>query len=668
MLSAPILSAREIHDLNRGWKFYTYDERDSVRVGLPHTWNDADALAGRPDYYRGTGNYLKYITAPSHWRGKRVFIRFYGAGTVTDLMVNGRHAGEHRGGNNAFEFEITDYLDYGGRNLLWVIVNNSPRLDVLPTAGEESVYGGLFRDVELIVTGEAVIGFAGYGGSGARLAALAVDSARASGSVTVAVNSPVSRNVQLSVRIADDRDSVVYEGHSRHKATVGVSEAQIPFRIDSPRLWNGMADPYLYNVAVILEDGARTDSVSFRTGMRSFRADAAEGFFLNGESYPLHGVVLWRDQAVYGPVFSREQLGRDLALIKEMGANAVRVAGGTHHPAFYDMCDEEGIIVLADSPFMGATSLDMRGYYNTEAFRQNAEMQLRELIYQLYNHPSVMFWGVFADPEMIGDDPVPFIKRLNGIAKELDPTRLTVGVSNKDGEVNTVTDLVVWNHTFGWKSGLPSDIGIWRDQLRGDPLWSGLHSAVSYRAEGSPDRYAERMRRDQLPKRFHAENRQSYVHEVYVGALAGDKSFWGIFVGDMFDHGSVRSSSAGRAGVQGCGLVTFDRRTKKDAFWLYKANWNTAEPFLYIASKRHAVRKHAVQDITVYSNLPAAEVFVNGVSLGIRNARNGVMRWDSVQLSSGSNRVAVCPVTSEGSDMAAVGDEAVIVYNPHAVL
>ena len=302
------LAGREVYDIGRGWKFYTVDRRDSVGVTLPHTWNDTDAAVGRLDYYRGIGNYFRYLKARPEWRGKRVFVRFYGAGTVADLMVNGRHAGEHRGGNNAFEFEITDLLDYGGKNLLWVIVNNGARLDVLPTAGEENVYGGLFRQAEIIVTEPAAIGFDGYGGCGVLFATERADTLRASGSAAVTVNVPDSRHVQLDMRILDARDSVVFSGHAKHRADGGLSVAELPFEIERPHLWQGTADPYLYTVTVVLADGTRTDSVSFRTGLRTFSVDAARGFFLNGISYPLRGVVLWRDQAFSGPVFNEEEL------------------------------------------------------------------------------------------------------------------------------------------------------------------------------------------------------------------------------------------------------------------------------------------------------------------------------------------------------------------------
>ena len=341
LAALPVRAEREVYDLNGGWMFYTYDQADSVSVELPHTWNDVDALAGRADYYRGAGQYVKSIYVPTQWQGRRVFIRFYGANTVADLLVNGRYAGQHRGGNNAFEFELTDLLNYGERNLLWVTVSNAFRTDVLPTSEAENVYGGLYRRAEIEVTGPTVIGFDGWGDLGVRMQPRKVNAGQASGQALVAVNALHNATCQIGVTIQDDRDSVVWRTVERHKVDEGVSEVAVPFTVEHPRLWQGTEDPYLYRVTVSLADGERVDSVSFRTGFRTFAVDAEKGFSLNGQPYPLRGVVLWRDQAVYGPVFTESQLRRDVALIREMGANAVRVAGGSHAREFYDLCDED---------------------------------------------------------------------------------------------------------------------------------------------------------------------------------------------------------------------------------------------------------------------------------------------------------------------------------------
>ena len=668
LAALPVRAEREVYDLNGGWMFYTYDQADSVSVELPHTWNDVDALAGRADYYRGAGQYVKSIYVPTQWQGRRVFIRFYGANTVADLLVNGRYAGQHRGGNNAFEFELTDLLNYGERNLLWVTVSNAFRTDVLPTSEAENVYGGLYRRAEIEVTGPTVIGFDGWGDLGVRMQPWKVNAGQASGQALVAVNALHNATCQIGVTIRDDRDSVVWRTVERHKVDEGVSEVAVPFTVEHPRLWQGTEDPYLYRVTVSLADGERVDSVSFRTGFRTFAVDAEKGFSLNGQPYPLRGVVLWRDQAVYGPVFTESQLRRDVALIREMGANAVRVAGGSHAREFYDLCDEAGLVVLTDGPLIGTTRLDRRGYYNAEAFRANGLRQLQEAIRQLGNHPSICFWGLFADPKMIGDDPRPFIEALQAEARRLDPSRLTAGVSNQDGDVNTLTDLIVWNHSFGWTLGQPEDIAIWRDQLHSDPVWKRMKSAVSYRAGGSPYQYADRLQWPDPSRSWHPENWQSHVHEVHYEALAADSTFWALFVGDMFDRGDADSGTNGSRGIDDCGLVSFDRRVRKDAFWFYKANWNKSEPFVRFAGRRHGRREGAVQSITVYSNLPVAELFVNGESLGAQVARNGVMTWENVQLRTGNNQLSAFSVISQGDDYVTLEDHMTLLYVPYRVL
>ena len=665
LAALPVRADRETYDLNDGWMFYTYAQADSVSVSLPHTWNDVDALAGRADYYRGAGQYMKTIAVPAEWQGRRIFIRFYGAGTVTDLLVNGRYVGRHRGGNNAFEFEVTDFLNYGDKNLLWVTVSNAARTDVLPTSEAENAYGGLFRGVEVVVTDPAVIGFDGWGGSGVRMQARKVKPERVEGTAVVAVNALRGGSCQIGLTIRDARDSIVWRGSERHKIDSGISEMAVPFEVEQPHLWRGTEDPYLYRVTVTLAEGENADTVAFRTGFRSFAADAERGFTLNGEPYPLRGVVLWRDQAVYGPVFSEAQLRRDVELIREMGANAVRVAGGSHAQEFYDLCDEAGLVVLADGPFVGTARLDRRGYYNEPMFHENGLQQLHEEIYQLYNHPSIVCWGLFADPKMIGDDPRPFVEALQAKAKRLDPSRLTAGVSNQDGDINNITDLIVWNHSFGWGVGQPEDIAIWRDQLHSDPDWKRLKSAVSYRAGGSPYQYADRLQRPDPQRSWHPENWQSHVHQVHYDALAGDPAFWAIFVGDMFDRGDADSEAGGNRGVEDCGLVSFDRRIRKDAFWFYKANWNKQEPFVRFAGRRHGRRDGMVQTISVYSNLPVAELFVNGVSLGTEVAHNGVITWKNVAMRTGANQLSVFSVISQGDDYVTLEDDMNILCLPN---
>lgn len=656
-------SGRGVYDISRNWKFYEASERDSVSVDLPHTWNAVDVADGDDDYRRGTGNYFRSLTARPEWAGRRVFVRFYGAGTVADLSVNGRYVGQHRGGSNAFEFEITDYLDYGGRNLLWVMVGNAARTDVLPTAGEECVGGGLFRRAEIIVTDRTAVGFDGTGGDGVLVRALSVDRNAVSGRAAVSVNSLTPRTVQIEMKIRDDRDSVVFDDHIRFRADKGVSQAEIPFSVASPRLWDGVGAPALYGVTVTLADGDARDSVSVVTGFRRVEVDAAGGFRLNGRRYPLRGVVLWRDRAGCGAAMAPEQIAEDLDIICGMGANAVRVAGGSHSPEFYSECDRRGIVVVTDLPFSGAVALGTKGFYDTPAFRENAVAQLRETVAQRYNNPSVAAWCLFSEPELVGESPVQFIGALHAEAHRLDPTRPTVGVSNKDGDVNRRTDLIIWNHVFGWRTGMPDDIAVWRDQLHGDPEWSKVASAVSYRAAGDCGQYDERLRMPDPARGFHPENWQTHVHAAHIRALAADSLLWGVFVGDMFDHAAVRDAAGRHPGVNDCGLVTRDRAVLKDAYWLYKANWNTADPFVRIADKRHGMRCDSTQTVTVFTNQPSAELFVDGVSCGIRPAEFGAAVW-SVTVRPGVNILRAVAVTPSGDDYLTLEDEDEIVYDP----
>lgn len=643
--------AKEVYSINSSWKFFTYNERDSLNVNLPHTWN-ADALSGNKGYYRGIGNYLKYIEIKPQWRGKRIFVKFYGSNSVTNLMINGRHVGQHQGGSNAFTFEVTDYVDFVGRNLFWVAVNNGERIDVLPTAGDGNAYGGIFRDAELIVTDTNTLGMDRNGSDGVLVRATKVSDARAEGTVGVRVNAGAGRQIRLDLRITDAGNRVVSENTIRPRVDKGVSDHSISFNIDSPVLWDGVNNPYLYKVSVKLTDGQSIDSAVTYTGMRYFEADPRTGFTLNGKPYPLKGVILHRDRATYGPVALESHLRQDVAIIREMGANAVRVAGGAHSQEFYDLCDRYGLVVVNDLPFTGAATLERKGFYDTPEFRANAKLQLQEMIYQLGNHPSIIAWSLFSEPELRGDNPIPFIKELNSIAKALDPTRLTTGTSTKDGEINKTTDMVIFHHEFGWREGRPDDIRIWAGQLHSDPVWNRTRSAVSYRCGGSIHHQQENLRRARRTSSWHPENWQTHFHEVYLGNLGNDKAFWGIFVGDMFEYGSVRNPFGEGLGVDDGGLVTFDRQVKKDAFYLYKANWNREEPFVYITAKRNNVRSNTSQTVKVYSNQGEVELFVNGRSAGRKTGRQGVFTWENVRMSEGANSLEA--VSSEYSDSATV--------------
>lgn len=640
MVFAVNAAAREYRSLNRGWCFYMVNERDSVSVTLPHTWN-SDVMTPGQEYYRGTGNYIRYIDINPEWRGKRVFLKFNGSSTSTELLVNGRYVGGHNGGNNAFAFEITDFVDFSSRNLVWVKVSNAQRSDILPTASTENIYGGLFRDVELVIADRNVIGFDEYGSDGIMITTQRATKSIAECRVKIKVNASVNSSGDVSVTVYDSSGVQVARNNTKSQFKKGMNEVYVPVRIDSPRLWNGTTDPYIYTFAVeLLGESGGTDRVEVRSGLRKAEITGDKGFLLNGEAYELRGVVLHRDRALYGPVSLPWQIDADLDIIQDMGANAVRVACGTHSQHFYDECDRRGIVVINDSPFVGAVTLDAKGYYNTDAFKDNARKQTFELIAQNFNHPSIVAWNIFVEPEMNGDDPLPFIRQLNGECKALDPTRATSGCSSRDGDLNTITDAIVWNHVLGWVSGFPADISIWRNQLFAHPEWRKLRSAVSYRCGGDVKHQSARVNRVAATDNWHPESYQSHFHEVYVAEVVDDSRFWGVFVGDMFDFGSAVVGYRGEPdNIDDCGLVTFDRVTRKDAFYLYKAIWNTSEPFVYITERRLSERPKKVKEIRVYSNQDEVELFVNGESQGVRTGAHGVFKWSDIELAEGTNEI-----------------------------
>jgi beta-galactosidase len=641
-ISAVAATPRKVQNINAGWKFFYGSATTSAgatEVNLPHTWN-RDAIGGVADYFRGEGNYLKDIDIPATWEGGKVYIKFYGAGTVANLFINGHHAGEHRGAGTAFAFDITDMLHYGKRNSVWAVVSNARRLDVLPTAGDANVYGGLFRDAELIVTGSESITPTDFGSDGVYVTQKRVSRERVDAEVAVKVcGTKDNNNVQVQLAVYDADMRQVAEGQARVKlAGKAVSTAKIAFAIDKPTLWDGVRNPYLYNIAVkVLNGHTVTDSVAVRTGFRTFAVDAERGFLLNGEPYPLRGVVASEDRAMYGNALRPYQVREDVDIICGMGANAVRAAGAAHHPDFYRLCDERGIVVWSDFPLTGAAFLTDKSFIDTQAFRDNGLMQAREVMAQQYNNPSVAIWGIFADIDLRGDSPLDYISALNMAAHREGGGRMTGAFSTADGDINFITDLIVWDHFFGWKTGQPTDINVWREHYSKN--WRNLRSGVSYAAGGSINQQEQTPSRPLPDGAHHPEGWQSRFHEEYLRSIGSDSLFWGIFVGNMFDYGAAQLSGGEGNGINDKGLVTFDRKYFKDAYWLYKANWRTDSPFVYIAERRLETRSGASQTIKVYSNCTEVELIVNGTSHGTATGSHGIFTWSDLPLAIGLNTI-----------------------------
>lgn len=640
---AQSLAAREVYSLNRDWKFFTYSEDNSSIVNLPHQWN-SDALGGRRDYYRGTGNYLRYVDFRPEWKGKRIYLRFGAANLVTDLLINGRYVGRHEGGSSAFTFEITDFVNFNGRDLLWVIVGNVSQSEVMPTAGNEICYGGLFRGAQIIVEEPTHIALDHFSSNGVYIHNKKVSAESVNGEVEVRLSALASQSASLLLSISDQEGREVFSTTQRVRTTKGSTATFVPFEIDNPSLWNGTHNPALYTFNLNLSVGSNVcDEVTVQSGFRTYQI-TSDGFVLNGEKYPVRGVLLRRDRALSGMAVSEREILEDVEFACEMGANAIRVVGGSHHPAFYRICNNLGILVINDLPLMGATTLNGKGFFDTPAFRENGKEQLQEMIYQNYNHPSVIAWNLFSELETRGENPADYIRELHSLSKRLDPNRFTSGWSNQDGEINFVTDLIVWSHSFGWMEGLPSDIAVWQEQLHSVPEWDALHSAVSYKCGGNIFHQSGVLEKPLSSSNWHPERWQTHFHESYLTALESDNSMWGIFVDGLFDYASVDTHrSAG--GVCDMGVVSFNRQVRKDAFYLYKARWNTSDDFLHIVESRWARRADRQQTIKVFTNLPEVELSVNGVFLGSKEVVDGIVAWQDVEMEYGTNTIEV---TSRG--------------------
>ena len=648
-------SAREVININRNWRFFSNVERktsDGAQVvNLPHSWNN-DALSGKADYFRGVGNYMKDINVPREWQNKRVFIRFGGAGTVATLFVNGRLVGEHRGGYTAFTFEITSLLKYGESNFFWVMVNNAPQFDVLPTAGDINIYGGLYRDVELIVSEPSMVSVRDDSSDGIYLHQRKVSREKADVEAVVRIDGLADRNLTVNLAVTNPRQDTIVTHTTRFKVPhAGEGSVTIPFSIENPVLWNGMDNPYLYEVRVEVADGTfSSDLVSVPLGLRYFSVDPQQGFMLNGEPYRLRGVVAYEDRAGVGLAVTPYQIREDLDLICEMGVNAVRTAPYLHNKEFYSECDRRGLLVWCDLPLIGPAYMTDKGYIPSESFLENGRTQLIEMILQHYNNPSIFSWGIFSRLNQRGDDPVDYIRELNQLAQTADPSRMTVANSNNDGPINFITDLIVWDHSFGWTEGQPSDIQLWIENLKAN--WGNLRSGVSYGAGASIYHQSDSLVRPSYMGNWHPERWQTFFHEEYFRYINPNPWLWGWFVRTMFDYGAAARTWGEGNGIEDSGLVTFDRKYRKDAFYFYKANWNKEYPFVYISERRWDRRSEPIQNFQVFSNEAEVELFVNGVSQGVRTGTDCTFRWEDIQLREGFNSIEAR--TSMVSDNATV--------------
>ena len=619
------VSAREIYSLNSGWKFFYQEENssDNAReVTLPHTWN-IDAFVGDGSYNQTAANYQRSLFVPSEWKGKRLFLRFKGVQSVADVFVNGRHVGDHYGGYTAFAFEITENVSYGYDNALLVAVNNCHRNDVLPTSNEENIYGGIYRDVELIVTDKTAISPLYYGTDGVMVHQTDVSKERVSGRVDIALlgRKDAVHNVTVDFLAPDGYVSLT----KAVKAKIDGNLVTVPFTIENAELWSP-SQPRLYTVRVTIGD----ESIDVKTGFRCIHVTPDKKFTVNGRRVRVRGVVLGHDRVPKGNAVSNAEILADLSLIREMGANAVRSVTGPHSQFLYNEMDRLGMVAWVDFPFARAPFLSDIPYYSTPRFEMNGLQQLHEIVLQNINHPSVAMWGVFSLLRGNSAQQMDYIRKLNAMAKKLDATRPTVAMSNQDGDINFITDLIVWQQAVGWSKGDVNDLDLWQGALRSN--WNHLRQAVCYGESSNPMNGAGVVK---CNNSVAASARQQKFHEGY-SRLVDEDLFWGVWLNSMFDIGSSRYV----LGVKNSGVVAGDHKSRKNLFYLYKSQWNGRRPTLHITDKERNIRSNEKQVLTVYSSLGLPIMTINGDTVACHNVARTIYRTDTLTMK-GENLVQV---------------------------
>ena len=582
---------REITKIMKGWEF-TGPDGTTTTVDLPHTWNARDGQDGGNDYWRGTCIYRTRFAAPQFdTASQQVWIQFDGVNASAHVVLNGSPVCNHDGGYSTFRANITELLR--DENELTVEVDNSKNDRVYPQKADFTFYGGIYRDVSLMVVSKNHFTLDYFGGPGIRITPT-VQGADASVQVTTWHDG----EGEVSVELLDAAGNTVATGKG----------PDITLTIFNAHLWNGVKDPYLYSCkARLVVNGTVEDETTTRFGVRSFKVDPKKGFFLNGKSYPLHGVSRHQDRKGLGNAITREMHDEDMALIKEIGANTIRLAHYQHDQYFYDLCDEVGMVVWAEIPYISE---------HMPNGRENTISQMKELIIQNYNHPCIVCWGVSNEITISTKDKKDMLdnhRQLNDLCHEMDKTRLTTlacyamcGPFNRSAHI---TDMVSWNLYLGWY--VPGFIL--------NDLWMGFFHLCfpnrpfgysEYGAEGMPNLHSTHPHRGD-----HTEEYQAKYHEYMLRCFKRHPWMWATHVWNMFDFAADARDQGGEPGMNHKGLVTFDRKTKKDSFYLYKAWWSD-EAFVHICSKRFVERTGSTATVKVYSNQSTVALYVNGNKVG----------------------------------------------------
>ncbi|BDI32143.1 hypothetical protein CCAX7_41940 [Capsulimonas corticalis] len=623
--------------LDGAWQFHrgvaphaqeaAFDDSAWDPVKLPHTWNAKDGEDGGGKYYRGVGWYRTHYTPPANLAGRRLLLQFDAASLAASVYVNGALVGEHRGGFAAFRFDVTEALHVGADNVIAVKVDNA-KADIIPLEGDFTVFGGLYRMAHVISTDAVHIRTDDFGSDGVFLTPAHVTSDAADLKILTEVrnDSPAARDVTVKTTVFDAQDHMVTSLAKRLIAPAGVSTDVVQDTVlKKPRLWDGAADPYLYHAVVELRAGDRViDSVREPLGFRSYAVSPETGFSLNGKYLDLHGVNKHQDGLDQGWAVADAQQDADFALIKELGANIVRLSHYQHSQHTLDLCDKLGIVTWAEIPLIDV-------FEKNDRFADNVRQQLTELIKQNYNHPAICFWSLSNE---LGGQAAPLLASLDKTAHTLDPSRLTVLASNRYDydPINFQTDVLGYNRYFGWYYRRTTDLAAWADRFHARyPLTP--FGITEYGAGASVAFHG-----DEPQPIDHTEEYQAVYHETAWSVMSERPYLWCKLVWNMFDFAVDARKEGDHAGRNDKGLVTYDRRTRKDAFYFYKANWSK-EPTVYITGRRYDNRFGAKRTIKVYSSAARVNLVVNGADLGDRTSEDHVFEWRDALMNAGANTV-----------------------------
>ena len=587
---------RKIINFNQDWLF-SKDNDKFESINLPHTWNNIDGTDGGSNYYRGLCYYKKNFKYKKVDDGL-VYLEINAASQSATVYLNGKELIHHDGGYSTFRTNLTDYLKED--NELVITVTNEQSTRVYPQQADFTFYGGIYRDVNLIIVPKTHFSLDYYGGQGLK--------------VTPKIEEKIAY-VEAKAFVSDgDGQTVTFETDCQIvSAVVNNNVATATFEIKNPHLWNGLKDPYLYQMSAKIGD----DEICSNYGIRSFKMDPDKGFLLNGEKYLLRGVARHQDRAFVGVAINKTQMEEDLKIILDMGATSIRLAHYQHDQYFYDLCDKAGVVVWAEIPYISEHLAD--GYDNTMS-------QMRELIVQNYNHPSIVCWGLSNEICISNDENEARYKNhvdLNNLCHSLDSTRPTamahIGVFNFDtNKLFNVPDIHGSNIYYGWYEKNVRDCESYFDTRHKNHPNACL-AITEYGADCNPKYCGLNMERGD-----YTENYQAWYHENMLDIIEARPYLWASYVWNMFDFGADSRNEGGKPGQNQKGLVTFDRKYKKDAYFMYKAHWNN-EPMIHICNKAYQDRTEEDTKIVVYSNLSELSLYIDGLHV---ETKSGMYKYE----------------------------------------